>query len=251
MTATPLSVQLYTVREAAAEDLPGTLQRLADIGFELVEPFGLRDFAPELAAALPAAGLRAPTAHQSFLQADDAELTELFTTARDLGVQTLIDPMHGPDHWQVAESVISTAHLLNNAATIAEQYGLKVGYHNHAHEISAQIDGITALEFLADHLHQDVALEVDAYWVAVGGQDPVSLLRRLGERVTAVHVKDGPGTPETLDQVAVGSGDQPIGEILAATPNALHVVELDDSRTDRFTAVEQSFSYLSGLREGA
>jgi sugar phosphate isomerase/epimerase len=78
----------------------------------------------------------------------------------------------------------------------------------------------------------------------VGGQDPVALLRRLGERVQAVHVKDGPATPDVLGQVAVGQGGLPIREILEAAPHALRVVELDDTRGDRFQAVADSCAWL-------
>jgi sugar phosphate isomerase/epimerase len=97
---------------------------------------------------------------------------------------------------------------------------------------------------LAAHLDDAVVLEVDTYWAAVGGQDPVALLKRLGERVTAVHVKDGPATPDPLDQVPVGQGDLPVREILAAAPQALRVVELDDTRGDRFRAVADSVAWL-------
>ena len=36
----PVSVQLYSVREQIAEDLEGTLERLAALGFTNVEPYG-------------------------------------------------------------------------------------------------------------------------------------------------------------------------------------------------------------------
>ena len=88
-------------------------------------------------------------------------------------------------------------------------------------------------------------LEVDAYWAAVGGQDAPALLRRLGDKVVALHLKDGPGTPEVLDQVAVGQGAQPIRAVVDAAPHALRVVELDDCRGDRFTAVADSLAWLT------
>jgi sugar phosphate isomerase/epimerase len=89
-----------------------------------------------------------------------------------------------------------------------------------------------------------VRLEVDTYWAAVGGEDPVALLQRLGDRVSAIHVKDGAVTADVKDQVAVGSGSLPIRDILDAAPHALRVVELDDSRADRFDAVRDSFDWL-------
>jgi len=47
--------------------------------------------------------------------------------------------------------------------------------------------------------------------------------------------------------VAVGSGVLPVSEIIAAAPDALRVVELDDSETNLFDAVRASREFL--LRE--
>lgn len=251
MPTSPLSVQLYTVREAAAEDLTGTLQRIADIGFELVEPYAFTSFGPALGEALQASGLRAPTTHQGFLTVDAAEQDKVFAAAAALGMERVIDPHYPVENWASTEKIADTAARLNAAAAIAAKHGLTVGYHNHAFELESRPEGgngRSGLELLAERLDPEVGLEVDAYWATVGGVEPVGLLQRLGDQVVAVHIKDGPGTKENLDQVAVGSGDQPITDILAASPNALHVIELDDSRGDRFQAVADSFAYLSEVR---
>ena len=91
-------------------------------------------------------------------------------------------------------------------------------------------------------------LEVDTYWAAVGGQDPdavPALLRRLGDRVRYLHVKDGPVTKDD-PMTAVGTGRMPIAEILAAAPAAeWHVVELDRCATDMLTAVRMSVEWLT------
>ena len=100
---------------------------------------------------------------------------------------------------------------------------------------------------LADALDPAVILEVDTYWAAVGGQDVPALLRRLGDRVRYLHVKDGPiGTREGDMMVAVGSGRMPVADILAACPSAeWHVVELDRCATDMLTAVGDSLAWLA------
>jgi len=168
----------------------------------------------------------------------------VFAAARELGIERVIDPHVPAERWQTAESVAEIAAQLNAAAIVAAAHGVTIGYHNHAHEAESIIDGKTALEVLADHLDAGVGLEVDTYWVAVGGQDPVALLERLGSRVVAIHVKDGAATPEPKDQTAVGSGTLPIRRILDAAPGALRVIELDDSHGDRFQAISDSFDYL-------
>ena len=96
----------------------------------------------------------------------------------------------------------------------------------------------------ADHLAPEVVLEVDTYWAYAGGADVPALLRRLGDRVTALHVKDGDGTLDTSAQVAVGSGSLPVPDFLAAAPDALRVVELDDTIGDVFDAIEASRAFL-------
>ena len=243
MSTSKLSVQLYTVRELLTEDAVGTLRRIADIGFTQVEPFGLLTFKDALREGFAETGLTAPTTHQGFVGGD---LDEVFGAAKELGIQTVIDPFVAPERWQSAEDVAQIADQLNAAAEAAAAHGVRVGYHNHAHEVESEIEGVTALEFLAGRLSPEVVLEVDTYWVAVGGHDPVTLLPKLGDRVVALHVKDGPGTTETKDQVAVGQGSLPIEQIIAAAPDALRVIELDDSRGDRFQAVADSFAFLAG-----
>ncbi|QYN39694.1 sugar phosphate isomerase/epimerase [Pseudonocardia sp. DSM 110487] len=239
---TSLSVQLYTLRELLAEDLPGTLDRLAGLGFAHVEPFRLTDYAAQLGPALAASGLTAPTAHQHVVGTGHED--EIFGTAATLGVGTVFDPRIDRQRFESADGVAAVAEDLNAAAAVAEKHGVRIGYHNHAQELEIVHDGTTALDLLASHLDDAVVLEVDTYWAAVGGQDPVALLKRLGDRVTAVHVKDGPATADPIDQVPVGQGDLPVREILAAAPHALRVVELDDTRGDRFQAVADSITWL-------
>lgn len=244
MSSSRLSVQLYTVREDLAEDLPGTLRRLADLGFTQVEPFSFTTF-EGLGQGLADAGLAAPTTHQRFVGEAEEQLDQIFSAAAALGVQTVIDPHVATERWQSVGSVEEIAAQLGEASSVAARHGVRVGYHNHAHELESVLDGTTALEVLAANLPDEVMLEVDTYWAAVGGQDPVALLSRLGERVQALHVKDGPATTDNKDQVAVGSGTLPIRDIVEAAPHALRVIELDDSRGDRFQAVADSFAWLT------
>lgn len=242
-----VSVQLYTVREALADDVAGTVSRLAELGFAAVEPFGPLALSDELAAALAEHDIAAPTMHQGFLGSDDDALDALFSAAAARGTRTVIDPFTPPDRWGTREDVEAVAAELAAAAAVAARHGVRVGYHNHAHELQSDIDGTSAFEVLAQRLADvapEVVLEVDTYWVAVGGHDPVELLRRLGDQVVALHLKDGPATADVLDQVALGQGSIPVADVVAAAPSALRVIELDDSRGDRFTAVADGLAFL-------
>lgn len=240
MTKSLLSVQLYTVREALNEDLPGTLARLAGLGFTQVEAFNIVGL-EGLGAGLSAAGLAVPTAHQRFI---GLELEPIFEKAKSLGIETLIDPHVDDARWQSAEGVAGIIADFEIAAAAAEGFGLKLGYHNHAFEFETEIDGQTAYELFASQLPAGVGLELDTYWAAVGGTDPVALLKKLGAQAVALHIKDGPKTKDDKEQVALGSGSMPVREIIEAAPTALRVVELDDSAGDRFQAVADSVAWL-------
>jgi len=238
------SVQLYTVREALAANMPGALARLARIGFERVEGFDLVGLQDRYADALPESGLAMPSAHVTLLGAD---LDLVFAAAHRLGVTTVIDPWVDPGRWGRRGDVEAIAAELSAIAARAEDAGLRIGYHNHWFELENRFDGMTALEVLADALDPRVVLEVDTFWAEVGGEPAPALLRRLGERVQLLHVKDGPRVRDTSTQTAVGSGSLPIADILAAAPQAAQVIELDAyGAGDVFDALADSWRFMSG-----
>jgi sugar phosphate isomerase/epimerase len=242
LTANPTALQLYTVREQLTVDRPGVLARVAALGYGAVEPFGILDDPDGLRADLDAAGLFACSVHAVPIgeQAD-----AVVRAARTLGADTVIVPYLPPARFAGADGVRDLARELNERAAWLAGQGLRLGYHNHDFELSSLVGGTPALEVLADQLDDAVLLEVDTYWAAVGGQDVPALLRRLGDRVRYLHVKDGPAVSRDDFMTAVGAGRLPVAEILAASPSAdWHVVELDRCATDMLTAVADSMAWL-------
>lgn len=240
------SVQLYTVRDSLQEDVPGTLSRLASIGFRQVEPYSLMDFVNDLGTALIGNGLTAPSVHARLL---DGQHKATFEAAAQLDIGTVIDPIIDKNRWTTHDDIARIADDLAKVAEDAEEFGVRVGYHNHAFELEQRIDDKYALEVFASHLPHNIVLEVDTYWVAVGGADPVALLERLGSRVRYLHIKDGPINKVNTEQVAVGSGKMPVADIIAATPALeLGVVELDNHAGDVWDAVRDSYEFLTSGR---
>lgn len=261
------SVQLYSVRDHL-DDLDGTLGRLAALGIRAVEPFSLFDRLPETGASLARHGLSAPTAHAPFLS-DDIEyggkrvalppLAITLQSARALGVQTLFDPMVPAERWGDADEIARTAERLNSAAGEAAQAGMRVGYHNHSFEFHHRVGEVTAYEHFVSLLEPGVVLEVDVYWAAMAGQDVPALLERLGDRVAALHLKDGASlhdpfagdgyAPEQLDQRPLGQGVLDVPGILAAAPHVEYdVLEFDHHAGDVFTGIAASLEVLRAAR---
>jgi sugar phosphate isomerase/epimerase len=245
------SLQLYTLRNAISEDLPGTIKKVADIGYTQVEPYNFVATAKELGAALKENGLTAPSGHAPLMSQDQ---DEIFTAAKELGISTVIDPFLPAEHWQKAEDIQATAKKLNQAARKGAEYGIRVGYHNHAWELESIIDGRTALEYFESLLDPELVLEVDTYWVAVGGQDPVDILAKLGDRVKFIHIKDGPLTRDNKAQQPAGQGKVPVMDVIAAaTSLEVGVVEFDDYAGDIFEGIAESLAFLNSntAAEGA
>ena len=242
MAQEPISVQLYSVRNAVQQDLPSTLDRLASIGFRAVELYGFVDRADEYADALRAAGLQAPSAHAPLLSAEDPD--RILEAAKRVGVRTVIDPHRPADQWTTEDGVKRTADTLNALAERAAATELAIGYHNHWWELETRIDGTPALEVLVPLLDEAVALEVDTYWAEIGGVEAPALLERLGSRVHFIHVKDGPRSRDTATQLPAGSGDIPVEAVLRAAPHALRVLEFDDYTGDVFEGLAASLAWV-------
>jgi len=256
----PLSVQLYSFREAMGADRSGTLSRTADLGFRAVEPFGLgnpqTDPASRLADAqqfrteLDAAGLAVSSAHGfAPLGANaDAVLDELDA----LGADILITPSPGlfpglaDTNWENNDEVKRFAEAVNTAAENAGRRGKKFGFHNHWGELAVQEDGTTGLERMYSFAAPDVLAEVDLYWVNVGGADPTKIVGSIGDRVHLVHAKDGPGTlANKAPMVALGEGNvDNESAIAAASKLSWHIIELDECATDVFEAARKGAQKL-------
>lgn len=264
MTQPVLSVQLYSVREPLSTDLDGTLARLSAMGLSQVEAFDFVARPEALAEAFRANNLVAKTGHAPMLsdQVNDGSeapsLETVFGAAKTLGLDIVIDPFVGADRWVDADEVSATAKRLNDAAKVAADHGLVVGYHNHSQEFVADFGAQSAFEFFVNQLADEVILEVDLFWAATGKQDVKALLGRLGDRVKALHVKDGvvgenpfrpgagPVPPDSLDQRPAGKGEIPLLDYLEAAPTTEYaVIEFDHYKGDIFEGVETSVKFFN------
>lgn len=257
------SIQLYTVRNAIGADLPGTIARLADIGYTQVEPYDFVTNVNQYARAFADAGVLAPSGHSPVIDAADAD--RVFDAAEQLGINAVIDPFVPSARWLTVDEVIRTAERVNELAHQASERGLRFGYHNHQWEFANIVEGQPAFAHFVDRLSDEVILEIDTFWSTVGGVHTPSLLRSLGDRVQFLHVKDGvvagdiatalPSDESALDvpdalavafkeQVPAGQGQVEVMDILAAAPQAIRVVEFDDYRFDIFDGVAESLAWL-------
>jgi len=249
---TPVAVQLYSLRDAAAHDYRAVLERVAAAGFLGVEFADLHGNDPRTVRSWVAdLGLTGVAAHRP-LPVGDAE-SRVLDELSQLGVDTLVVPWAAPERFADLAAIRGLADDLVEAHQNAAARGIALGYHNHDFEVATKIDGRTGLAQLFDLVGPSVFAEVDVYWVRVGGADPAALIAELGPRVRLLHIKDGPADDTASPMTAVGSGIIDFPAIVAASLDvAWHIVELDACATDMFEAIEASQRWLvdGGLSRG-
>jgi sugar phosphate isomerase/epimerase len=239
-----VALQLYSVRDAMQADFEGTIRRIAQAGYRAVEVASL-PVSPETAAKLfDELDLAVSAIHAPLALGDDRQRVLDMCMALDCSYLVCAWLPADPN-FKDADSIKRTCELLNQGNAVARSAGLTQFYHNHWWEAHV-VDGKIAYEHMLDHLDPDVLLEIDTYWLQVGGVNPAEALRKLGDRARLVHLKDGPAAVEPA-MTALGEGVIDIPAILESSSAEWYVVELDRCDTDMLEAVERSFTYLKGL----
>lgn len=244
-----IALQLYTVRDLAAADLPGTLRAVSAAGYRSVELAGLPETEPgELARLLDEAGLRIISSHESIdrLREDASEVGDRLTA---IGCPQLIVPWMPEADRRTAADVRRFAVALGGFARRFADRGIRLGYHNHDFEF-APLDGTTVWDVLLAELPHDIDLELDVYWVAAGGRDPVAEIDATAGRVRLLHMKDREPGPEVRDAPA-GEGALPFPEIVQAARAAgveWYIVEQDHPRAP-LDDITRALGYLESLAE--
>lgn len=185
-----VALELYTVRDEMGRDFAGTLRRVAQLGYSGVEFAGYGNLnAPEMAALLVETGLRVAGTHVRLEELQGLRLDESIRYCKDIGCSILVLPSL-PHEWRSLSGIEALAPQLNAIGEQCQQHGITFGYHNHDFEF-VRVNG----SYLLDHLLQltDAALvkiELDVYWVAYAGVDPLAFLQEHAERIALIHLKD-------------------------------------------------------------
>jgi len=249
--AKPLSIQLYSVREAAAKDPVGVIRKIAAIGYKAVEFAGLYGRTPkEMRKILDDAGLVASSTHTALPTKDNAG--EIIDTAKTLGYQMVITGK-GPKDFETLDAVKAAAGQFQAGAALLRGAGLRLGYHNHWWEMNL-VGGRLGLEVFLERA-PDVFSQVDTYWARnFGAVDVAAFVGKHKNRIPVLHLKDGPLVKDQ-PHTAIGKGKMDFAPIVkAADPKVLEwlIVELDSCATDMMQAVEDSYRFLTarGLAAG-
>ncbi len=245
--------------QARAEEV---LRRLSEIGYRNVEPFTFNGrTAAQFKALLDKYDLKAPSRH------GDVSITNFATTLADSN--TLRQKYVGSGGFPTPgigsyENTLATAIVMNELGRRSVRNGTGKFYgHNHQQEFRTKyVDPATgeaksAWQILVENTNpRYVTFQLDVLWATDGGADPVALLRRYGNRIFSLHVKDGinVAAPANATPVPIGQGEMVFEPILRAAEGHVkyYFYEQDppfgDPSFDPFASAEAGFNYLDRVR---
>jgi len=238
-----VGLQLYTLRSVLEDDFRGTMQQVAEIGYDEVEFAGYYDRSPdEIGALLDDLGLSAPAAHVPLQRIRNAP-DDLIQTARAIGHEYLVCPYLGEADRGSLDAYRERAKEFSAFGRRCTDAGLQFAYHNHDFEFS-EMEGTLPYDVLLEETDPaHVQMELDLYWVVAAGHDPTRFVERNPDRYPLCHVKDRTADGE---MVSVGAGTLDFASIFEAGDFEHYFVEHDNPQ-DPMESVRKSHRTLSAL----
>ncbi|MGK0317629.1 MAG: sugar phosphate isomerase/epimerase, partial [Saprospiraceae bacterium] len=274
-TLDEFGIQLWSVRDFMEKDAKGTLKALGEYGYNTIESFQGEDGVfwgmkpKEYATYLSDINLKTISSHCDPQYALDSkkrdEFKKLVDDASEIGMQYLINPYMA--FLKTQDEFKKATDGMNELGLICEKNGIQYCYHNHAYSFQP-IDGVLPQDIMMDGTKGGpVGFEMDIYWVAAAGADPIAWLKKHPNRFVLSHVKDRYKETKIAeimkdenvdDKTAVsascvlGTGQLDFHKILAvAKANGMKRYIVEHERYDDMTslqAVEKDASYMKQFR---
>ncbi|HEX3868211.1 MAG TPA: sugar phosphate isomerase/epimerase [Gemmatimonadaceae bacterium] len=241
-----IGIQLYSVRRQAAADLPGTLSKLAAIGYKEVELAGYYDHsAAAFRDLLVKNGLAAPSGHIA-IELIETQPESTFADAHTVGHEWITVPSLPRGSHETTDAWSQVASRFNSAASAAKLAGFRFAFHNH-NDIVKRTGAVLPIDILMKETDPAlVSFQMDISWAVDGGADPLALLARYPGRFKMLHVKDGLRPPNDT-QTDVGAGAIDFKAIFAHARGIEHYFVESDSAADPLAFTAHSYTYLSNL----
>ncbi|HEV2530017.1 MAG TPA: sugar phosphate isomerase/epimerase [Thermomicrobiales bacterium] len=251
-----IALQLYTIREAMAQDFMGTLGTVAEAGYPAVElaGFGGRS-AAEVRTRLDELGMKAMGAHTPMNRATD-ELDAAIEELQTVGAEYFIVPyLQADQYFRTPDQVRALAAQFNEIGAKVKAAGLRFLYHNHDFEFVPFADGgetMSPYELLITSTDPDsVGFELDVFWVERGGHTAHRLIRSYPNRFPSLHIKD---MADNGDDAPVGEGKlswQPVLEAGEQVGGSRWLVVEQDYPKDPLNDVRTSYANLDAIVRGS
>ncbi|MEB2787032.1 sugar phosphate isomerase/epimerase family protein [Algoriphagus persicinus] len=232
---------LYTVRDSMASNPKNTLQAVADAGYAYVEAANYED--GKFYGMTPTAfksyvetlGMTVKSAHMGMVNMENAD--QLIADVKAAGIEYFVIPVppmgmftFGPDGMGMKGTSEELVTIMNTLGEKCNQAGIKLLYHNHDFEFKVMKDGTIIEDMLLEKCNPEfVNFQMDLFWVAKAGVDPLAYFEKYPGRFKAWHVKD---MNDEGNFAPVGTGNIDFKRILAQKEKSgmeFYLVEQDQT----------------------
>lgn len=213
----PVGIELYTVRDALAKDLSGTVRAVAKLGYQIVEFYSpyyswTPSQASDVRKLLDDLGIQCRSTHNDNRVFTPDGIQKAIELNQIIGSKYIV--MASPGEVSTADSWKQVADRLNAGAEKLKPLGMFAGYHNHGAEWQA-VEGKRPMDILATNTDKSVALQFDVGTCVAAGADPVAWITSNPGRIKSMHCKDWKAG-NTGYAALFGEGDAPWTKIFAA-----------------------------------
>jgi sugar phosphate isomerase/epimerase len=207
-------LQLYSLRDQFATNVPGTLAEIKSWGVTNVELAGTYNLSTEqFKAQLDACGMNPVSGHYGYDQFR-TNLDWIISDAKILGLKYVgcaWIPHGGTFDEKTCREAIA---VFNHAGEVLARHGLKFFSHTHGYEFQPCQQGTLFDLMMTGTNPKYVSFEMDIFWIVHAGQDPVKLFEKYGHRWQLMHLKGMKDSTPTgfLTGHSDVSNDVPIGQ---------------------------------------
>ena len=259
---TLVGLQLYTVRDLMQQNPADTIAKVAKIGFNSVEGatytgsqnfYGMNPAA--FAGLLKDNGLIMPSCHYRLGEEKTNgeivkgtmlhEWDKAVDDAAAVGVKYMVCAYLSPAERGELDHYKYVADQLNIAGEKCKKAGLQLCYHNHDFEFTKN-NNTYPMDILFGADEDLVKFEMDLYWVAKAGMDPIALFNQHPGRFPLMHLKDMDKT-EQHSFTEVGNGSIDFKTILKHQKKAglkYFFVEQDKCPGSPLDSIKQSYDFI-------
>jgi len=193
-----VGLQLYSIRDAMAADVKGTLKKVSDMGYKNMEMAGYSNgkfygFSPaEFKKIIADLGLVSLSSHAAVeSKGITVESAKLMADAHaELGVKYCIQPWVN-DEDRTIEKYKKMIGDWNKVGKIMKGVGIQFGYHNHNFEFTNVNGVVPYFDIFMPEMDKDlITMELDLFWAEKAGQDPVAMFKKYPGRFQLLHFKD-------------------------------------------------------------
>ena len=250
----PIGLELYSVRDELAKDLPATVRAVAKMGYEVVEFYSpyyswTPAYAKEVRKLLDDLGIRCHSTHNGANAFTPEGLEKAIELNQALGAKFIVmasaGNVTGLDGWK------AVGDRLSRAAEKLKPLRMRAGFHNHKSEF-LMLEGKRPMEVLAANTPKEVTLQLDVGTCVEAGYDPVAWIKANPGRITSIHCKEWAAAEGKGYRVLLGEGDAPWAKIFKAAESKggveYYLIEQEGSRFPSLETAERCLANYKKLR---